>query len=367
MPAADSPWHDAATLRRLYWDRGLSLDDIADRLGCSDVTVLNWMEKHGIQRRTEKRNRLPRPLTVTSPGSTNQGYELIWHDDHCVRHHRLLAVAEHGFDAVREREVHHRNGVYWDNRPSNLELVDPSEHGRIHAPDSDGSQQEPSTDRATTVCPGCDETFLSAGSHWRQTDCEPPQPSTRTRELIDGLILGDGHIQFPSACRPGYLQVRMTNRPFVEWLDRQLGPLSAGARRHREATESRRAVYSVRTRSIDWFDRYREWYADGLTVLPPGYSITALAAKIWFVSDGCLSWGNTPSLRIYCQDYVDRTPSRVQRLLTEHGFTPSLEPYGLCIAPAEHDSFLNWIGAAPPGFSYKWETESKKRYRRLRP
>ncbi|MFB6205744.1 MAG: HNH endonuclease [Haloglomus sp.] len=165
MSEADTPWRDAATLQWLYWGEGLSLDDIADRLGCSDVTVLNWMEKHDIERRSEKRNRHPRPRTVTSPDSSNQGYELIWHDDHCVRHHRLLAVAEHGIDAVADSEVHHRSGVHWDNRPDNLELVAPDEHGRIHSPTPDDGPPEPTTDRARTTCPDCEESFLSVGSH----------------------------------------------------------------------------------------------------------------------------------------------------------------------------------------------------------
>lgn len=364
---ADAPWRDSETLRRLYWEERLSLDAVADRLGCSDVTVLNWMEKHDIQRRTEKRKRLPRPLTVTSPGSTNQGYELIWHGDHCVRHHRLLAVAEHGFDAVADKDVHHRNGVHWDNRPANLTLVDPSEHGRLHAPEPAGGHHEPTTERATTVCPDCGESFLSVGSHWWQTDCTPPEPSDELQRIIDGLVLGDGHIHFPGPDRPGYLQVRMTNREFVEWLDDRLGQFSTGARLYREATDRRKTAYSVRTRSLGWFDRYRAWYQAGRTVVPPEYSLTPTAAKLWYVSDGSLCWGEAPSLRLYCEDYLSQDPNRVRSLFESHGFTPTVEPNGLFFPIADRRRLLDWLGPAPPGFEYKWETESKTRYRRLQP
>lgn len=369
MPAADSPWHDAATLERLYWDRGLSLDDIADRLGCSDVTVLNWMERHGIQRRTEKRNRLPRPLTVTSPGSTNQGYELIWHDDNCVRHHRLLAVAEHGFDAVRTREVHHRNGVHWDNRPENLALVDPSEHGRIHSPERSEDPREPTTRRATTACPDCEERFLSVGSHWWQTDCEPPDPSPRIRRLVDGLVLGDGHVHFPDPDRPGYLQVRMANREFVEWLDEQLGWLSTGARLYREETTRRQTVYSVRTRSLDWFDRYRDWYEDGDAWIPPGYSLSRETARTWYVSDGSACWNGDRfcSVRIAGRRLAAEQPERFAGLLDEAGFEARITERGLRFRPPDGRQFLGWLGPSPPGFEYKWETESRARSRRLKP
>jgi len=47
--------------------------------------------------------------------------------------HRLVAVAEYGFDAVVENHVHHKNHIPWDNRPSNLELMSQEEHYRYHA------------------------------------------------------------------------------------------------------------------------------------------------------------------------------------------------------------------------------------------
>jgi hypothetical protein len=46
--------------------------------------------------------------------------------------HRLLAVAEWGVDAVKGKHVHHENGVKWDNRVGNLELLNPSEHAKMH-------------------------------------------------------------------------------------------------------------------------------------------------------------------------------------------------------------------------------------------
>lgn len=49
-----------------------------------------------------------------------------------VRVHRLLAVAEFGFDKVKEMSVHHQSIIPWDNRPENIELMTKSQHQSYH-------------------------------------------------------------------------------------------------------------------------------------------------------------------------------------------------------------------------------------------
>lgn len=45
--------------------------------------------------------------------------------------YRLLAVAEHGFDAVCDKVIHHESGIPWDDRPDNIELMEHGEHSRM--------------------------------------------------------------------------------------------------------------------------------------------------------------------------------------------------------------------------------------------
>lgn len=73
----------------------------------------------------------------TSNGKLNHtfvhGYECIEHryegEKRPVRIHRLVAVAEHGIEAVKGKVVHHKNRIRFDNHPSNLELMEDEEHG----------------------------------------------------------------------------------------------------------------------------------------------------------------------------------------------------------------------------------------------
>lgn len=45
--------------------------------------------------------------------------------------HRLLMIAEHGVEAVKDKHVHHKS-LRWDNRPETLELITPEEHQSKH-------------------------------------------------------------------------------------------------------------------------------------------------------------------------------------------------------------------------------------------
>jgi len=47
--------------------------------------------------------------------------------------HRLLAVAEYGYENVCDNVIHHKNGIRWDNRPDNIEVMTRSEHSKLHA------------------------------------------------------------------------------------------------------------------------------------------------------------------------------------------------------------------------------------------
>jgi len=144
---SEEPWHDAELLERMYHGRSMTLQEIGDELGCSPGTVGRWMEKNGVDRRDPLDLERRKPATFTHH---QDGYEVwtTWVEDRGrsaeVRVHRLVAVAEHGVQAVKDRVVHHKNGIPWDNRPSNLTVEDTHRHRRIH-----------SLDHKKRKCPEC--------------------------------------------------------------------------------------------------------------------------------------------------------------------------------------------------------------------
>jgi transposase-like protein len=128
-------YKDADTLRRLYHAEGMSQREVADELGCSQDTVWRWMTKLGVERE--------RPVADRHPtlGHNAGGYEYfqssVWDGEKqhnsSVLHHRLLALVDRELDELKGRDVHHPNGIPWDNRPSNIAVIDSEMHGRISA------------------------------------------------------------------------------------------------------------------------------------------------------------------------------------------------------------------------------------------
>lgn len=138
------PHRDEGILRELYEERGLSLQQCADRLGCSQTAVRYWMEKYGVERRdATEAARDARRVERASFGHSGAGYEQWQVRDSdgnttvCV--HQLTAIAD-GADPAEVfgdgTHTHHRNGIPWDNRPDNLEIVTLSQHKKSHLEDS---------------------------------------------------------------------------------------------------------------------------------------------------------------------------------------------------------------------------------------
>lgn len=48
------PWRSEERLREMYHERGMSLTEIGEELGCSLVTVHDWMKRREIERRTSR-------------------------------------------------------------------------------------------------------------------------------------------------------------------------------------------------------------------------------------------------------------------------------------------------------------------------
>ena len=135
------PWRDRDTLQRLYWEDELTQPEIAEKLGCNLHSVQRWMDRLGVKARDNTERNYLRYGHEAKLYKNPDGYmqwQTIYHGERYEAYvHRLLAVSEYGFEAVSGKVVHHKNGVKWDNRPSNIEILTNSEHGDVHNGDPD--------------------------------------------------------------------------------------------------------------------------------------------------------------------------------------------------------------------------------------
>lgn len=136
-------YKDADWLEQKYWREGLTQEEIGELCGVSHTTISNAMQENSVESRN---NSLAAQNNYARFVTDSKGYERWWShsretDGQCsVAVHRLLAVAEHRFDAVRDKIIH-RGGesgrlppceVPWANWPSNLSIMDVSSHNHHH-------------------------------------------------------------------------------------------------------------------------------------------------------------------------------------------------------------------------------------------
>lgn len=131
-------WRDPSTLRERYVEQEQTTQQMADALGCTRKTINKWLNHHEIPRRDPDEERRRGVLQKPAGFRTRaDGYERLTSRSSegrdMVYHHRLLAVLKYGFDSIQGREVHHRNNIPWDNRFENIELIEKSDHGEMHA------------------------------------------------------------------------------------------------------------------------------------------------------------------------------------------------------------------------------------------
>ena len=138
-PGEDRPYRDEETLRELYLEKEMTIEEIAEKLDADMATIHLWLEKFDIERRSRGRSGWDSPRMKpyarfqTTPGGYEEWVDNYENERDVLRVHRLLAVLKFGFDAVKqEMIVHHKNNIAWDNRIENLELMTRAEHSKHH-------------------------------------------------------------------------------------------------------------------------------------------------------------------------------------------------------------------------------------------
>jgi hypothetical protein len=238
------------------------------------------------------------------------------------------------------------------------------------------------------VCNQCGDEFEEVVLHWKlSSECEHPAFTQRQKELLKGLVMGDGSIS-----EAGWdggdarMQISSTNEIWLRWLRAQFGgfasdvtleqtgeALGERARQHEAFDDSGGAweysdIYAFDVRSHPFLTQMRDrWYPDGDIRYPDDLTLTPVAVKAWYGSDGGLSWSDRQYAHAAFGTHNEaHRPEFLCDLFRAHGFDPSWSEPLIRFGVEDTNELLAWMGAAPAGFEYKWECGSRDRYDKLK-
>lgn len=234
-------------------------------------------------------------------------------------------------------------------------------------------------DGEETRCPHCGEWRKIIASHWSRGDCSYPPISQYKMNLCTGMLMGDGNVD--RSGKTPRLEFSSVNKTFLNWLTTELGWLGGSVTLKETSVEKAQDEtsvcnsddpedyydsYRMRAMSHPTFDGLASWYDSGEKVYPVDLTPSPELLKMWYVSDGTLCWSNkNPYIKFKSEKEKER-PEAIQSVLNKAGFTVTQSDHTFFLPTDQTEDFLNYLGDPVSGFAYKFATESREQYQRLK-
>lgn len=227
-------------------------------------------------------------------------------------------------------------------------------------------------------CKTCGKKYESIGKHWRWNPDHRPSFTNTQKQILRGLLMGDGTLHKKDDPNP-YILTAMTKKPYLKYLEDKFGVLGKDVRLKQTAEESAEAmrnnglrpnakagdysaVYKWATRSHPELNCFKKWYTDGNKKFPRSFKLTPLTLKHWFVGDGHLQQvGGFYRASIALTNQRDNR-STINNLFEDAGLpAPKWSERNSGNKRTEiiwkkkgSEKILDYMGDPLPGFNYKW-------------
>lgn len=232
-------------------------------------------------------------------------------------------------------------------------------------------------------CWKCGGIYRNLSHHW-QRKCGYPELDQETIEEMKGIVMGDGSIVETDDSTHS-LQMDLTRPIFLKYLSKRYPNLFTDVRlvltsedRLEKDTKNSlfgvdenreyKDMYSVGSRVHPFFTLMRnKWYPDNKKRFPEDLELTPELTKMWFVTDGGLSFKETKGYADEVRFYTKNENSRLDflsSLFDDVGLDNYQTKYAINIVDVE--AFFEYVGDSVPGFEYKWETDDYQRYQNLK-
>lgn len=221
-------------------------------------------------------------------------------------------------------------------------------------------------------CASCGSEYKNVALHWHRSSCNYPDLSQYQKDLITGIVMGDGSVVNPNTADNPTLRVKMINEEFLNWLDGELGWLSNGytkvqtaeeaAKENRESgfspnakAENYHDKYVLRSKCIPPMSKWRGWYSSGEKVFPDDIQLKPTVLKMWYVCDGNLSYSDAITITA---NNEEGNREKIRQMFDDLGVDPAFYKSQRCwrVAFGQDESrvLFNYMGSSPDGFEYKW-------------
>jgi len=229
-------------------------------------------------------------------------------------------------------------------------------------------------------CPNCSNKYSRISQHWRFSPDHRPKFTQHQKEVITGLLMGDGCIS--TSNKNPYIVCNMTSPNYLKYIDEIFSILGNGVRlsktSRKSAKEDRESefningseddysdVYSWQSRSHPTLNNWAEWYSTGKKVWPEDIELTPTVLKHWYCGDGTWeSRGTSNCISFAVANEIDNT-DKIDKLFTNVGM-PSPSNYNkskrndgtfkcnaVFTVNGSHDLW-EYMGEPLPDFHYKW-------------
>jgi len=234
------------------------------------------------------------------------------------------------------------------------------------------------------VCPQCGNEYQRVASHWGRGLCEWPSFTDHQREIITGLLMGDGTINRMNDTNPR-LKCNMISPNYLKYIDDEFGVFGKGVSLKKtdkkSAKECRDRGFGPNAKAENYSNIYRwwsmchpeleefaEWYSTGKKVWPCDIELTPTVLKHWYCGDG--DWHNSNShnhIRISMSNEIKNT-DKVDQMFEKVGL-PSPCNYDIserkdgsknCKAEftvEQSKKLWEYMGEPLPDFEYKWPAQ----------
>lgn len=179
------------------------------------------------------------------------------------------------------------------------------------------------------------------------------------KEIIDGELLGDGHVSFRGEYKNAFMSWNFKRLDHILLIYDELCDLNP---EYSTRTDIEGEGYRIWTQCNEYLtQQHNRWYKDYIKIVPRDIVLTPTVCFHWYIGDGCLT---NNAITLCSMGFTYEENIFLSEKLNELGFQtsihkkqyPSGEKYGIYIKKSSTQDFLDYIGLPlqVPAYAYKW-------------